>query len=121
MFVSAGRLGIRRRSTLTCCRNTKFLRLDFGSRLKQRSQNGKDHSQQIGHQAASLPRLFRDSMPNLIFGTHRCCNGHGLTTPGLQRCSLGVKAVSGRDGRCPARVGDETSMPCKSVLRSMRR
>src|SRR5260370_31559721 len=48
----------------------QILCLQFGSRLKQRSQNGKNQPEQFGHQAASLPRSFLASTANRIFATH---------------------------------------------------
>jgi hypothetical protein len=40
------------------------------SQLKQRSQNGKNQPEQVGHQATSLPRSFSTSTLNRFFGTH---------------------------------------------------
>src|SRR5476649_85364 len=40
------------------------------SRLEERSQDVENQIEQIGHQAANLPRPLPASMPNLIFGTH---------------------------------------------------
>src|SRR5262245_45178879 len=50
-FVRAGRLGIRRRSTLTCCRRTKISASKFDSRLEERSRTGKQQPQNFDKEA----------------------------------------------------------------------
>jgi hypothetical protein len=44
--------------------------LQLCSQLEERSQEVENQLEQIGHQTASLARLFFASMPNPIFGTH---------------------------------------------------
>jgi len=56
----------------------QILCLQFGSRLKQRCENGKKQPEQVGHQAASLPRSFLASTPNRIFGTHSRFSARGI-------------------------------------------
>jgi len=48
----------------------QILRLQLGSRLKERSQQSKDQLKQVGHQVAILRASLHASTPNRVFGTH---------------------------------------------------
>src|SRR4029077_6029454 len=65
-LLRCGRFGICRRSTLTCCRRTRFSASSVALALKREAWIPR-----ISHQDASLCRPLAASTPNRIIGTHR--------------------------------------------------